>query len=238
MVSSSEGRDAEYDQFPSELVNQVIVYKTVDAGVVGQGLAGTIDIRPLMPLSLDKRVMSFNARGEHNTNGALSSTGNGANSNRFSASLCQPVCRSHDWPGDRLCSPGFARQHKSYQAWAYGDYVGQWGAGATGVPTVGSGTDHAVFQQGFESDVTASKQVRDGAMAVLQFKPNDRFTSTVDLYYSKFKQDHVGHHWVGDIGLWNGGPTADPPQPSPSCRLLPTSPQPCSTAIRSSTAER
>ena len=56
VVSSSEGRSAEYDQFPSELVNQVVVYKTVDAGVVGQGLSGTIDIRPLMPLSLNRRT--------------------------------------------------------------------------------------------------------------------------------------------------------------------------------------
>src|SRR5262245_41825685 len=59
VVSSSEGRSAEYDQFPSELVNQVIVYKTVDAGVIGQGLSGTIDIRPLMPLTLDKRQVSL-----------------------------------------------------------------------------------------------------------------------------------------------------------------------------------
>ena len=64
VVSSSEGRSAEYDQFPSELVNQVIVYKTVDAGVVGQGLSGTIDIRPLMPLSLTQRQIGISARAE------------------------------------------------------------------------------------------------------------------------------------------------------------------------------
>src|SRR6187397_1574524 len=33
VVSSGEGRAAEYDQFPSELVNQVIVYKTGDAAL-------------------------------------------------------------------------------------------------------------------------------------------------------------------------------------------------------------
>lgn len=77
VVSSSEGRSAEYDQFPSELVNQVVVYKTVDAGVVGQGLSGTIDIRPLMPLSLDRRQIGLSARAEQNGNGGLSSTGKG-----------------------------------------------------------------------------------------------------------------------------------------------------------------
>jgi len=217
VVSSSEGRSAEYDQFPSELVNQVIVYKTVDAGVVGQGLSGTIDIRPLMPLGVDGRLISLSARAEQNGNGSLSSTGEGDRGYRFSASYVNKF--ADDKIGlalgyAHLDSPG---QAKKYGAWAFGDYNGQWGAGATGVPLAdGSGTcdvvsdprpaqDCAVFQQGFESSATSSKQARDGAMAVVEFRPNDRFSSVVDLYYSKFEQDRVGHHWVGEVGLWSGG---------------------------------
>jgi iron complex outermembrane receptor protein len=217
VVSSSEGRSAEYDQFPSELVNQVIVYKTVDAGVVGQGLSGTIDIRPLMPLSVDRRLISLSARAEQNGNGSLSSTGKGDRGYRFSASYVNQF--ADDKIGlavgyAHLDSPG---QAKKYGAWAFGDYNGQWGANAGGVPLAdGSGLcdvsatrpatqDCAVFQQGFESSATSSKQARDGALAVVEFRPNDRFSSVVDLYYSKFEQDRVGHHWVGDIGLWSGG---------------------------------
>ncbi|HKQ12619.1 MAG TPA: TonB-dependent receptor [Steroidobacteraceae bacterium] len=217
VVSSAEGRSAEYDQFPSELVNQVVVYKTVDAGIVGQGLSGTIDIRPLMPLSLNQRQIGLGARFERNSNGSLSSTGNNDDGSRFSLSYVDQF-RDHTLGVAlgyaRLDSPG---QAKKYGAWAFGDYNGQWGASAGGVPLAsGSGTcdvvsdprpaqDCAVFQQGFESSVTSSKQVRDGLMGVIQFEPNDRFSSVVDLYYSKFEQDRVGHHWVGDIGLWSGG---------------------------------
>jgi iron complex outermembrane recepter protein len=212
VVSSSEGRSAEYDQFPSELVNQVIVYKTVDAGVVGQGLSGTIDIRPLMPLSLNRRQIALSARAERNSNGSLSSTGKGAYGNRFSASYVdqfadQTIGVSLGFA--HLDSPG---QAKKFGSWGIGDYNGQWGSAATGVPYAdGSsgdcffGSNCAVFPQGFESSVTSSKQVRDGAMGILQYKPNDSFSSAVDLYYSKFKQDRTGHHWTGDIGLWDGG---------------------------------
>ena len=225
VVSSGEGRSAEYDQFPSELVSQVIVYKTVDALVVGQGLSGTIDIRPLMPLNVDRRQISLSARLEQNSNGGLSSTGKGEYGNRFSASYVDQYA-----DGTIGLSIGFAHldspeQAKKFGSWGFGDYVGQWGAGATGVPAVdgsgacpaGSGANCAIFPQGFETSVTSSKQVRDGAMAVLQFKPNDRFSSAVDLYYSKFTQDRIGHHWTGDIGLWNGGPCPDPGcQPAPA----------------------
>jgi iron complex outermembrane recepter protein len=217
VVSSSEGRSAEYDQFPSELVNQVVVYKTVDAGVVGQGLSGTIDIRPLMPLSLNRRQIALSARVEKNSNGSLSSTGAGEYGNRFSASYVDQF--AEDTIGialgfAHLDSPG---QAKKFGSWGIGDYNGQWGSSAAGVPLAdGSGTcdvvsdprpaqECAVFPQGFESSVTSSKQERDGAMGILQFKPNDKFSSAVDLYYSKFKQDRTGHHWTGDIGLWNGG---------------------------------
>ena len=208
VVSSGDGRSAEYDQFPSELINQVIVYKTSDASVVGQGLSGTIDIRPLSPLSLRSRQVNLGARLERNSNGALSSTGKGANGSRFSASYV-------DQFADRtvgvaigfahLDSPG---QEKKYEAWRFGDYTGQWGNGSTGVPSLGVGNNKAQFQQGFEASNTSSKQVRDGVMAVLEYKPNKSLTSTLDLYYSKFTQDRVGHHWVGDIGLWSGPPAA------------------------------
>ncbi|HLA73644.1 MAG TPA: TonB-dependent receptor plug domain-containing protein, partial [Steroidobacteraceae bacterium] len=170
VVSSSEGRSAEYDQFPSELVSQVLVYKTVDAGVIGQGLSGTIDIRPLMPLSLNRRQIGLSARAEKNTNGGLSSTGKGEYGSRFSASYVDQF--ASDTIGvalgfAHLDSPG---QAKKFGSWGIGDYNGQWGSAATGVPYADgssgdcfSGSNCAVFPQGFESSVTSSKQVRDGA---------------------------------------------------------------------------
>jgi len=203
VVSSGDGRSAEYDQFPSELVNQVLVYKTPDAALIGQGLSGTIDIRPVMPLDSRGRQISLNARGEQNSHGKLSSTGNGALGNRVSAAYVNQF--ADNTVGLAL---GFAHldtpgQEKKYEAWKYGDYNGQWGAPATGVPVLGGGNS-AQYAQGFEASVTSSKQVRDGLMAVVEFKPNDTFHSAVDLYFSKFDQDRVGHHWVGDIQPWGG----------------------------------
>ncbi len=43
-VSTSGDRYVEYDQYPSELIGAVTVYKTGDAGLVGQGLAGTVNL--------------------------------------------------------------------------------------------------------------------------------------------------------------------------------------------------
>jgi iron complex outermembrane receptor protein len=208
VVSAGEGRSLEYDQFPSELVSQVLVYKTSDASVIGQGLSGTVDIRPVMPLDFRGRQVALGVRGERNSYGGLSPSGNGGTGNRVSFAYIDQF--ANNTLGVAL---GFAHldtpgQAKKYESWKYGDYVGQWGAGASGVPSLNSGNNRAAFAQGFEASITSSKQVRDGFMGVIEYRPNKDFRSTVDLYYSKFDQERVGHHWVGDIGLWSSPPAA------------------------------
>lgn len=197
VVSSGDGRAAEYDQFPSELVSQVLVYKTPDAALVGQGLSGTIDIRPAMPLDFSGRQVSVNVRGERNSYGKLNANGNGGMGNRVSLSyidqfLDRTVGLSIGFA--HLDSPG---QAKNYQSWGYGDYVGQWGAPATGLPA------GSIANQGFTASNVSSKQVRDGLMSVLEYRPNKTFRTAVDLYYSKFTQDRITNQWTGDLGLWS-----------------------------------
>ena len=66
-VSTGDNRSVEFDQYPSELINQVVVYKTPDAQLVGQGLAGTIDLRTVRPLDYGKQAVVLNLRGERNS---------------------------------------------------------------------------------------------------------------------------------------------------------------------------
>ena len=65
-VSLGNNRGVEFDQYPSELVNQVIVYKTPDASLVGQGLSGTVDLRTIRPLDYGERVTAVNLIGDRN----------------------------------------------------------------------------------------------------------------------------------------------------------------------------
>src|SRR5438309_1423553 len=44
-TSTGDNRAVEYDQYPSEVINQVLVYKTPMASLVGQGLSGTVDLK-------------------------------------------------------------------------------------------------------------------------------------------------------------------------------------------------
>ncbi|MEQ1687249.1 MAG: TonB-dependent receptor plug domain-containing protein, partial [Sphingopyxis sp.] len=63
-ASSGDNRGVEFDQYPSELLNSVVVYKTPDANVSGMGLSGTVDLRTVRPLTYGRRAIALNIRGE------------------------------------------------------------------------------------------------------------------------------------------------------------------------------
>ncbi|MGO4470184.1 TonB-dependent receptor plug domain-containing protein, partial [Pseudoduganella sp. RAF53_2] len=83
-VSTGDNRSVEFDQYPSELLSGVTVYKTPDAGMVGQGLSGTLDLQTVRPLNFGKRTVALNVRGEKNSLGTIANTNSWGN--RFSAS--------------------------------------------------------------------------------------------------------------------------------------------------------
>ena len=70
-VSTGDNRAIQFDQYPAELIHSVEVYKTPDASLIGQGLAGTIDLQTTRPLEYGKRALVFDVRGIKNGNGDL-----------------------------------------------------------------------------------------------------------------------------------------------------------------------
>jgi iron complex outermembrane recepter protein len=56
-ASTGDSRGVEFDQYPSELLGSVLIYKTPNGGLVGQGLSGTIDMRTVRPLAHVSNVL-------------------------------------------------------------------------------------------------------------------------------------------------------------------------------------
>lgn len=168
-VSAGDNRGVEFDQYPSELLSGVIVYKTPSPSLSGQGLAGTVDMRTINPLEHSERTIAANVRYEWNEISALNPESDD-NGERYSVSYIDKfadgtvglaVGYSH------ISSPG---QREMQDVWGYSNYGGA---------NVMTGTI-----------VTAQSGVldRDGLMAVLEFAPSDRVTSKVDLYRSTFDE--------------------------------------------------
>ncbi|MDH4073648.1 MAG: TonB-dependent receptor plug domain-containing protein, partial [Gammaproteobacteria bacterium] len=193
-ATTGDNRNVEFDQYPSELISQVVVYKTPDSQLVGQGLAGTIDMRTVRPLDYGKQAVALNIRGEMNSNDNL-----GANSdtNGYRASFSY-IDQFMD--GKLGFAIGYAHLDTPMATRGFGTYEPWNAAGSSGgAASCGGGSPaNCVNNPGIAAGnyVTNGMKVRadmgsterDGVMASLQFAPNDMYTGVVDLYYSTMDQ--------------------------------------------------
>ena len=174
-VSSSDNRAVEYDQYPSELINGVTVYKTPNAGLTGQGLAGTVDLRTVRPLQFTGNVLNFNVRGETNTLGQVNPD-SPLHGYRVSASYIGKFF------GDTLgIAFGYSRldaplQIREQEAWFWTDQGGRFDR------------PNSYGDGGQEFYSIGRDQVRDGFLGVVEWQPTSNFHSVVDVFYSTFSQ--------------------------------------------------
>jgi iron complex outermembrane receptor protein len=169
-ASTSDNRGAEFDQYPSELLSQVVVYKTPDASLIGQGLSGTVDLQTVDPLSVDDRVISFNYRYDQNeVNGGTE------NGNRFSFAYIDQFM--DDTLGVSLGYAYMDSPQPGYQneAWGYAccDNAGN---------SVYGGGKLYKFDSNLE---------RQGWAGTIQFKPNDFYETSLDIFYSTFDKTEI-----------------------------------------------
>ena len=170
-TSTGDNRAVEYDQYPSEVINQVIVYKSPMASIIGQGLAGTVDLRTIRPIEYGKRVLSFGARGVDADIGALN-----AGSNKYGYRVNGTFV--DQFADDRIGVSLAAAyddepyQYQQFNAWGYGT----------------AGPDNDSLIGGSKSYVTSTDLKRFGVNGTLEVKATDHFTSTIDGFYSDFRE--------------------------------------------------
>lgn len=175
-VSTGNNRSVEFDQFPSELISGVDIYKTPSASLVGQGLSGTIDLKTLRPLSLGQRAFSINVRGERNGEGTPFK-GDGT---RVSATYVDQF--ADRTVGIVLGVAQLKTNNEKARKETYDD------ASTTSFPGVNGGADFT-FNQGFKYFVDQNDETRTGAMGAIEFRPHKDLSTMVDFFYSKFEKE-------------------------------------------------
>lgn len=197
-TSTGVNRGVEFDQYPAELMSSVVVYKTPDGTLLGQGISGTVDMRTVRPLDIAERKVVLNAKGEDNSLGSLNGGYGGTSKigERFNAAYI-------DQFADRtvgvalgyayLDTPG---QQQHYKSW-------WWGAPGNTLPNNQPWYNGATASGGSEIEALSRKDVRNGLMGTLEYKPNKDFHSTLDAYYSTFTENEVMRGLMFDSNPWN-----------------------------------
>ncbi|MDH5823811.1 TonB-dependent receptor [Luteimonas sp. RD2P54] len=195
MVSTGDNRSVEFDQYPSELISNVIVYKTPDAALVGQGLTGTLDMRTVRPLSFGEPAGVVSIRGQRNSLGSAADAS--AHGERINASY---ITRSEDRRFG--FSIGYSHSDTPIQENQVGLYEPWQAIGDGWRPGVPAGT---FYSDGIKALRRTGNTERDGIMATLQFRPSNAWTSTLDLFYSEATQVSTANQFEVHLGDYNGG---------------------------------
>ncbi|WP_240624527.1 TonB-dependent receptor [Aurantiacibacter odishensis] len=193
-TSTGDNRAVEFDQYPSEVVSQVVVYKTPSASLVGQGLVGTIDVRTIRPLEAGEQVLAIGAKGSYADIGALNA-GSKEYGYRVNATYVDQF--ANDTIGLAL-SAAYTNepyQLQEFNAWGYA------GSGEEGSPFVIGGS---------KSFVTSTQLERIGVNGTLQWEASPNLMLTVDGFYSNFDDDQSKRGIELPLGFQAFGTTFDP----------------------------
>ncbi|QGY80302.1 TonB-dependent receptor [Sphingorhabdus lacus] len=193
-TSTGDNRAVEFDQYPSEIVSQVVVFKSPTASLVGQGLVGTIDIRTVRPLDYGKSVLAVGARGTYADLGALNA-GSKKYGYRANATFIDQF--ADDTIGIALSASYVDEpyQLQEFNAWGYA------GAGTAASPAVIGGS---------KSYVTSTQLKRLGLNGTLQYQASDTVRMTLDGFYSNFEDDQSKRGIELPLGFGAFGTTFNP----------------------------
>ena len=171
-TTTNDSRAVEFDQFPSEILAGVDVYKTSQANHTAGGLVGSIDLRTIRPREAKKRVIAVGARGTfvdqkviptatdkgYRVFGTFVDTfADDTMGVALSAAYSDEPYQTHDW-----------------NAWGYNPY-GPNGTAPYGIAGVKTWSE-------------SSRLKRLGVNGTFQAKIGDQLTFTLDGFYSHFNE--------------------------------------------------
>jgi iron complex outermembrane receptor protein len=200
-VSTSDNRNIEYDQYPAELISGVVVYKTPDAALIGQGLSGTIALQTIRPLEYGHRATVLDFRLEKNSDASMGADSKN-NGYRGSFSFIDQFLDNTLGVAlgyARLSSPVVGRELGLYDPWH-----------ANGTEHAGVGAAVNVTD-GIKSLASMGSDVRDGALATVEWRPTSAYTSTLDVYWTSELQDNNRRSLEVNLGNYNGYPNSTCP---------------------------
>jgi iron complex outermembrane receptor protein len=194
VVSAGNNRGIEFDQFPSELVAQGIVYKTGDAQLAAIGIAGAVDLRTVKPLDAKKRQITLSGTYTYNDNGSLNPDFSSSGYRFFGSYIDQNEAGTVGWSlGATIQSIPtqiIQRELKTNN--------GQIARTPAGV----------IFPRDNPRQGVQSREFKRTSVAgSLQFEPTDRISLTIDGFYTSTEDSGIFRGTETPIASWstNGG---------------------------------
>lgn len=191
VVSAGNNRGVEFDQFPSELVAQGVVYKTPDATLAATGIAGAIDLRTVRPLDYTERKLNFSGKYVVNDNDQLNPDFDEDGYRLFGSYIDQNANGTIGW------SLAATVQSNPTQ------FTSRELKTNSGQTTVDPATGLVYPSDNPRTGVVSREFERTSVAGTLQFEPNDRWQTTIDAFYTDTEDAGIFRGVETPIASWS-----------------------------------
>ncbi|MDP3746476.1 MAG: TonB-dependent receptor [Phenylobacterium sp.] len=190
--NGSGDRAVNFNQFPSELVNGIKIYKTQQASLVEGGVAGTIELETLKPLDYGRRRIQLDLKANYNPYQTRQHGDDGLGWRGTASYVDQFEVRGL---GDVGVALGFQRNEVNNPEETYAAST-TWVACNATVTVAGNcpevsrqaasaGTPFFLAPNGITLRQIQENDRRDAFFGAVQWRPDDRWDINLDLQYSK-----------------------------------------------------
>ncbi|MEM8724913.1 MAG: TonB-dependent receptor, partial [Pseudomonadota bacterium] len=191
VVSAGNNRGIEFDQFPSELINQGVVYKTGDARLAAIGIAGAVDLRTVRPLDFGERQINVSGRYVINDSGSLNPDFSDDGYRFFASLIDQNADGTVGWSLGATVQSNpthfLSRELKTNQFQVARD--------ENGLLYAADNPRQGVVSRDFQ---------RVSVAGTLQFEPYDNFNATFDAFYTDTEDSGIFRGTETPIASWSG----------------------------------
>ncbi|WP_288132496.1 TonB-dependent receptor [Microbulbifer sp.] len=175
-VSISDNRGVEFDLYPSEIMSGVTVYKTPQANIEAEGIAGVIDMQTVKPLERGERIIQFNGQLEQTSFDKLNPDGEDQG-HRGTFSYIDQFADDTIGVAFAYNTMSSPNQEERWNTWGYPEFEVD-------------GENYSILG-GAKPFVRSSVLERDSAMLVVELQPNDKLHTTFDALYVDFNDEKI-----------------------------------------------
>ncbi|KMT65459.1 TonB-dependent receptor [Catenovulum maritimum] len=223
LLGMGDNRGVEFDLYPSEIMSGVTVYKSPEAKLTTQGVAGTVDLQTAKPLTSDEYFainMNLEQNGMKSGNPDFDDNGH-----RLAVSFSQKFADDTIGVAVAYATTESPSQEEQFRGWGYADvgledkdedgnvtkdHVYDAITNPAGTIRLENGLTKddlagAKILGGHDSYVRSALLERDTLAAVVQFKPSDDLTISLDALKIDFSDTQVKRGFEEGGAEWGTG---------------------------------
>lgn len=181
LLGMGDNRGVEFDLYPTEIISNILVYKTPEAGMTTQNIGGSIDLQTVKPLSAESTV-TLNGTLEKNKEDAANPDFDNQG-HRLSFNFVDQFLDNTLGVALTVATMESPRQEQQFRGWGYADANPDKAASGVDVP------EGTLVLGGHDSFARSAMMNRDSVAAVIQWAPQDQLNIQFDALYIDFLED-------------------------------------------------